>query len=214
LQSTKPVNPQDPILAKIDSYYSAKLAQYGPSPMGVDWNSEESQLLRFKQLATLLPPDVPFSLLDYGCGYGALYRFLKMRGFQVTYTGYDVSLSMIESARRLYGDAIFVAESSRLRGADFLVASGIFNVKMDVETSAWEDYVMHTIDVMNSLASRGFAFNVLTAYADEDRKRSDLYYADPHRFFDLCRRYSQWVAILHDYGLYEFTVLVRKAKNF
>jgi hypothetical protein len=38
-----------------------------------------------------------------------------------------------------------------------------------------------------------------------------LYYADPCAIFDLCkRRYSRNVALLHDYGLYEFTIVVRK----
>jgi hypothetical protein len=38
-----------------------------------------------------------------------------------------------------------------------------------------------------------------------------LYYADPCDLFDLCkRRFSPQVTLLHDYGLYEFTILVRK----
>jgi hypothetical protein len=41
--------------------------------------------------------------------------------------------------------------------------------------------------------------------------RSDLHYADPGRLFDYCkRRFARNVALLHDYGLYEFTLLVRK----
>ena len=41
--------------------------------------------------------------------------------------------------------------------------------------------------------------------------RPDLYYADPCELFDRCkRRYSRNVALLHDYDLYEFTILVRK----
>jgi hypothetical protein len=56
----------------------------------------------------------------------------------------------------------------------------------------------------------GMAFNMLTAYADRERMRTDLYYADPHKYFDLCReRYSRNVALLHDYDLYEFTIGVR-----
>ena len=48
-------------------------------------------------------------------------------------------------------------------------------------------------------------------YADAERKRPDLYYADPLALFDHCkRRYSREVALLHDYGLYEFTMIVRK----
>jgi hypothetical protein len=42
--------------------------------------------------------------------------------------------------------------------------------------------------------------------------REDLYYADPARLFDHCKtRFARNVTLLHDYGLYEFTMLVRKA---
>jgi hypothetical protein len=42
--------------------------------------------------------------------------------------------------------------------------------------------------------------------------RADLYYADPLFFFEHCRqRFSRRVALLHDYPLYEFTILVRLA---
>jgi hypothetical protein len=58
---------------------------------------------------------------------------------------------------------------------------------------------------------KGFAFNALTSYSDPERMKNTLYYADPCRLFDLCKReFSRDVALLHDYGLYEFTILVRK----
>ena len=64
---------------------------------------------------------------------------------------------------------------------------------------------------MNELADRGFSFNFLTKYSDADHMRPDLYYADPGFIFDVCkRRFSRNVAILHDYDLYDFTVVVRK----
>lgn len=65
--------------------------------------------------------------------------------------------------------------------------------------------------MLDQTSRLGFAFNCLTSYFDEDKKRDYLYYADPGIVFDLCkRRYSRNVAVLHDYGLYEFTILVRK----
>ena len=61
-----------------------------------------------------------------------------------------------------------------------------------------------------SLGTKGFAFNMLTSYSDADKMRDDLYYGDPCELFDHCKRsYSRNVALLHDYGLYEFTMLVR-----
>ena len=37
-------------LEEVTAYYSNKLTQYGATPKGVDWNGEESQVLRFEQL--------------------------------------------------------------------------------------------------------------------------------------------------------------------
>ena len=43
--------------------------------------------------------------------------------------------------------------------------------------------------------------------------RNYLDYPEPFVVFDLCkRRWSRHVALLHDYGLYAFTMLVRKAE--
>jgi hypothetical protein len=54
---------------------------------------------------------------------------------------------------------------------------------------------------------------MLTSYSDSGRmaRRPDLYFADPLFYFDYCKRnFSPDIALLHDYGLYDFTVLVRK----
>ena len=68
-----------PILSQVAGYYSATLAEHGASPRGVDWNGEESQVLRFRQLARVIAADGAFTLNDVGCGYGALYDFLEKR---------------------------------------------------------------------------------------------------------------------------------------
>jgi hypothetical protein len=70
-----------------------------------------------------------------------------------------------------------------------------------------------TVDRMARVSGEGFAFNVLTAYADPDRMRADLHYADPREWFDRCaRRFNRLgIGLLQDYGLFEFTVAVRRA---
>jgi len=72
---------------KVGRYYSGRLHEHGASARGVDWNSEESQVLRFVQLARVLPPSGPFSVVDYGCGYGALVDFLERESADFGYQG-------------------------------------------------------------------------------------------------------------------------------
>jgi len=154
--------------------------------------------------------DGSFSLNDFGCGYGALVSYLEDRELDVAYVGFDLSAKMLDHARREYPGVKFVGSAAQLRPADYTVASGVFNVKLDVAPVDWHAYVLETLETIASISVKGFAFNMLTSYSDADKMREDLYYADPREFFDLCkRRYSRNVALLHDYGLYEFTTIVR-----
>ena len=202
------------ILDDVRHYYGDKVSQFGPTPRGADWNSHESQVLRFKQLLKVVRDPGPFSLNDYGCGYGALADYLVDRGYACRYCGYDISKEMINEARKQHGrrsGCRFLTTRSRLSATDYTVASGIFNVRLKVPEDAWSDYVFTTLHDLNRLSKKGFAFNVLTSYADRERMRPDLYYADPGILFDYCKRnFSRFVSLIHDYPLYEFTILVRK----
>jgi SAM-dependent methyltransferase len=201
------------IISSVERYYTGKLREHGPSPRGVDWNSEESQNLRFEQLLRVCPPAGRFSLLDYGCGYGALLDHLGTRAADVDYRGFDISEEMVRAARARHGEGPrcrFSANAADFGPSDYAVASGIFNVALGFAPPEWSRYVSDTLDTLRQLGTRGFAFNMLTSYSDADRMRSDLHYGDPAFYFDLCkRRFSRNVALLHDYDLYEFTLLVR-----
>lgn len=209
------LNERTPInLNAVSEYYSATLAKHGPVAQGADWNGEEGQVLRFAQIAKLLPTEASFSINDLGCGYGALFEYLYPR-FQVSqYTGIDISNSMLDAARAKFsgnGRAEFELGSRPAKIADFSVCSGIFNVLMGHSVDDWKSYVLSTIDSLSDSSRGGFAFNCLTSWSDRDKMRADLFYADPCELFEHCkRRYSRHVALLHDYGLYEFTILVRK----
>lgn len=202
------------LLSDVANYYSEKLAQHGDTAQGVDWNGENGQTLRFEQLLKVVSSQTPFSLNDLGCGYGALLEFLTREYKSFSYIGIDVSAGMIRAAMQRYQacvDARFITASEPDQVADYGVASGIFNVRLSRSDAEWRDYFEATLDVLDKTSRLGFSFNCLTSYSDSDKKRDYLYYADPCMVFDLCkRRYSRNVALLHDYGLYEFTILVRK----
>lgn len=201
------------ILNSVRLYFDEKLETYGATFRGVDWNSSESQNRRFEQLLKVCDPTKGFSINDYGCGYGALVEFMNDRGYTFQYRGYDISERMIAKARELYGrlaSCDFFTDESAFTAADYTVASGIFNVKQQTSEEEWSDYMLHTLGILAKFSKKGFAFNVLTKYSDREFMRSDLYYADPCFLFDYCKKkFSRHISLLHDYGLYEFTIIVR-----
>lgn len=200
------------LLQNVADYYTDKVKTHGATPRGVDWNSEESQFFRFEKLSEVINTKERFSVLDYGCGTGAYLKFLNQKNFNSDFTGFDISEEMIGTSRKLYpGNAENFTTSYGTRKFDYVVSSGIFNVRLQHSESEWKEYIINTLDKFNEASVKGFSFNALTLYSDADKRRQDLYYADPLFFFDLCKKkYSRFVTLIHDYPLYEFTMLVRK----
>jgi SAM-dependent methyltransferase len=204
---------QSSILRKVASYYASKLDLYGPTSLGVDWKDTESHERRHRQFLRLLDGSPNASIIDIGCGFGDFFRFLRAMGHHGRFVGYDIAPSMIAKAREIHGEADdrewrVGAEPTEI--VDFAIASGIFNVRGDVSDEAWTHYVKQTVAMLARAGSRGFAFNMLSMSSDPDRRRPDLFYADPAEMLAYClSHYGRSVALLQDYGLYEFTIMVR-----
>jgi SAM-dependent methyltransferase len=207
---------QAQILYKVAEYYSAKLGQHGATSQGVDWNGLDSHQTRHRQFLRLLAESPDASVIDLGCGFGDFLRFLRLECHRGHFIGYDIAPAMVAKARELHGesdDREWHVGGEPVGPADFAIASGIFNVKGNVDDEDWRDYVHRTIDVLARAGRRGFGFNMLSLSSDADRRRPNLFYADPAQILAHClSRYGRSVALLQDYGLYEFTVLVRHAR--
>jgi len=201
-------------LEQVKTYFDKRIQEHGASPRGSDWNGEESQNTRFDQVLKVIEGNAPFSLLDYGCGYGALADYMETKGFTAQYIGFDILESAIEIARKTHENkawCTFAFDKASLQACDYTVSSGIFNFRANNSFEAWTEHILATLSDFNQLSRSGFSSNFLTKYSDADKMRPDLYYADPLFFFDYCKRnFAKNVAILHDYRLYDFTIIVRK----
>ena len=201
-------------LDKVKNYFTEKLNEYNATYRGVDWPTVESQEIRFSQLLRVIDADKRYSLLDFGSGYGAIYDYLVRLGHKLYYVGYDIVEPMIAKGYELHLDdpnCWFTSDIHEVPVVDYVVVSGAFNMKLDADFDTWTQIVIKALNQMNAHTAKGIAFNMLTKYSDADRMRQDLYYGDPGFFFDYCKRnFSRNVALLHDYNLYDFTILVRK----
>lgn len=204
-------------LVDVADYYSDKLLTYGDEPLGVDWNGPEGQILRFDQLMKIFKASSlssSFTVNDLGCGYGAFLDYMLEKSLQPTYYGYDISQKMIEAAKLRHANvanSYFYLSSKPDLSSDYTIASGIFNVRLNSSEDDWWVYVMGVLDEMFNASQIGFAFNFLTTYSDVEKRRNHLFYANPSHVFDFCKlRYSRNVALLHNYDLYEFTILVHR----
>jgi len=202
------------MLKKNIDYYSSLLDKHGASPEGVGWNGQAAQEIRFSQLCHLVRLD-SFSVNDLGCGTGDLANYLRANYKSVDYTGYDVIPKMIATAKARFKESNtrfkLICSGDAMQEADYTLASGIFNLKFNQTETEWREFILSSLRTMDRSSRYGFAFNALTQYSDQLMMKRDLFYADPLWLFDFCKKnFSRNVALLHDYNIYDFTILVRK----
>jgi SAM-dependent methyltransferase len=199
------------------AYYSEKLKQHGATARGVDWPSAASQYLRFAQLLKVCDFSRPFSINDFGCGYGALLEYFEFRspGVAIDYHGVDISPPMIEAAQTIWrhrGSARFSIGSECPDVADYSIASGVFNIKLDWPVEAWEAYIESILLGLRAKSRLGFGVNFMLPL-DEPSDQQSLYRTQADRWIDFLEVLGCSTEQVSDYGLREFTLLARIPPN-
>lgn len=198
----------------IDRYYSGKIMAYGATPLGVAWPCQPTQELRFVQLLRVCESEMSFSLNDLGCGYGALLAFLakRHRRKKIDYLGVDLSAQMIKEAHSLWGKQLatkFLVANTCPRVADYSLASGIFNVKLNQSEALWTHFVETTLMTLRATSRRGFAVNFLAPLAEGETTQTELYRTPSRVWQSYCEKnFQARVEVLQGYGMREFTLLV------
>jgi SAM-dependent methyltransferase len=207
------------LFSSVNSYYTCKVSRYGATPLGVDWTCLATQELRFIELLKLCNFSGTFSLDDLGCGYGALFAYLKTHHLlsRVDYLGIDLSGAMVHRAKRLWrdGDEIkFILGYRSPRVADYSVASGIFNVMLDQPVDRWERFIRMMLTAMAATSRHGFAVNFMAPQPPGGGYSNIIYRSHPEPWIDFCQQeLGLSVELLANYGLQEYTMLLRKPSS-
>mgnify|MGYP001422750428 CR=1 FL=1 len=206
----------DKVFGKITRLYEDNLESHGFQSKAVGWNTAECQDLRFFKLSSLVSPDEKdLTVNDYGCGYGSQLIYLNSNGYDVSsYNGYDLSSDMLSGATEQLADyeetEISLTQSDVIHHtADYTFVSGTFNVRFDATDDEWGHFIESKLKEIDKYSVKGFGFNLLSTYVDW--REPHLFYGDPTYWFDYCKKnFSTRVSLLHDYPLYEWTIIVRK----
>lgn len=198
------------IKQEVIRHYECCLINNTDQAQQVGWKDKKSQFLRFQILSEIADLNNK-SILDVGCGLGEFYNYLNLHRINVKYHGIDLSDKFIEKAKSLYPDGHF--EQSDIltkynKKFDYIISSGIFNVKNDLTMSYFTIYIKKTIKKMYDLCIQGVAFNMITTYVDF--KVDSLYYSDPCKVFKFCKKITPYVVLRHDYPLFEYTIYLFK----
>ena len=154
-------------------------------------------------------------LLDYGCGPALLIDYLEANDLMgnVEYTGLDSSPLMLDHARRRWPNYRFILADNELNLSadtfDFVIICGVFTVKFFDTYEIYLDLVQTTLEKIWGCCESRFSFNVMSKHVDWER--DDLFHLALHDMMSFCKsKLSRHISVRADYGLWEFSVTVRK----
>jgi len=195
------------------SFYNFHLKKFGDRPEALRW-TPQGQLKRYHTLAEIAPAAELNSstVLDYGCGTGDFYRFLKRRGIHVRYTGVDINENFISLARQKYPECAFRvmdADEGAFEGYfDYIFICGVFNLQVPGVAEDMKNALVRLFKHCN----RGLALNALSSHAPI--RDHELHLTSPEEMLKFAiENLSPAVALRHDRVPNDFTLFIYTSHN-
>lgn len=193
--------------------YQRKFARFGVDPRSVQWKSLGASHQRFRQFWA----EIDFnhrSVLDVGCGFGELARFLNKRYQGVEYTGVDIVPEFIAQARKRFPQNKFLIRDLLNHPLpekyDVVLASGVINSNVKNNLA----YRKQAIKILFQHARQVMAFNMLGSHPQPKTiKNSNIYYADSLVILEYCLTLTRRVLLRHHYHPKDFTIFMYPAKH-
>jgi SAM-dependent methyltransferase len=195
------------------SFYNFHLKKFGDRPEALRW-TPQGQLRRYHTLAGIAPAEElnNSTVLDYGCGTGDFYRFLKRRGINVKYTGVDINENFIKLAKGKYPECTFKvmnADDDPLEGYfDYIFICGVFNLLVP----GVQDDLRNALVTLFRHCNKGLALNALSSHTPV--KDLELNFTSPEETVKFAiENLSPSVALRHDRIPNDFTLYIYTAYN-
>jgi 2-polyprenyl-3-methyl-5-hydroxy-6-metoxy-1,4-benzoquinol methylase len=192
------------------SFFDKNLMLHGDRPEAVRWSST-GQILHYQSMLDI--GDINGKkILDFGCGKGDFYQFLKDKDIHVEYHGYDINEKLIALAEQKYPEAdfrVFDIDKDKLNeDFDYIFLCGVFNLKVE----GLDEIIKNTLLKLFKHCRIGLAFNALSSHNPE--KDFELHYTSPEDMFSFSvKNLSPYVSIRHDRMNYDFTLFVYRETN-
>ncbi len=206
----------------IAHFYEACLDKHGATPQGVDWPNQADNEKRFEVMLNLMcreAKNATISLLDLGCGYGAMADYLikNKKSANILYNGIDISPKMIGKATELFPDQSFstrdiLQNPLPVESVDYVIMNGVLTEKRSLTWDEMKNFAQRIIKAAFDTCRKGIAFNVMSQQVDWCGLQLFHWSFDEVAAF-LFKSCSRHVVFRSDYGLYEYTVYAYKVPN-
>jgi len=199
---------------KLAEHYDKCFQEHGDSNLGVDWPNYQDTLIRHEVMLELIK-EQDCSLLDFGCGLGHFFEYIKSTTLlpHIKYSGLDISKGFCDTCKAKYPYLDFycldILQEDNLPNFDYIVCNGTFTEKRDLTQEEMMEFFTSALIKLWNKCDKGIAFNLMSKHVDWER--DDLFHVslDELGWF-LKNNLSRNFVIRNDYKLYEYTAYVYK----
>ena len=204
----------------LQEHYESCVIKHGSNAKGMDWPSPEDLSKRFQVLTEIMEfsseSNKQVDVLDLGCGVGLLIDYMAEVGTisKIKYYGLDRSPIMIDLATKRHPEFTFgvcdiLIDKLPDNSTDYIIMNGLFTEKRELTFDQMFSFFISMISEAFRVARKGISFNVMSSHVDW--QRNDLFHVELDRLVShLIKQCSRNIVIRMDYGLYEYTVYVKK----
>jgi len=177
-------------------FYNRHLKDFGDAPQAVRW-TPEGQRRRYETLLKIAGDFSGKKILDFGCGKGDLYEFIKERDISINYCGIDVNENLIKLAKSKYPETEFIAvdleESEFERVFDVIFICGVFNLRI----AGIEESMKNVLKKLFRLCKEALHVNFLSYYIAQ--RNVELFYVKPEEIMKFAiTELSRSVTLRHE----------------
>ena len=203
---------------KVQDFYSGLTMRYGDSAEANAF-SRDAQEFRWDKILEMYrsvqQEDEKCSVLDFGCGTGDLYEYMKsnLKG-EFFYTGIDIVPEMIQIAQAKipeYDGEVYckdVVADGLDDEFDWIFINGIFNMNISNEKEAVVN-MKRILRLSFECCRKGIIFNFISKYVNWVDK--EMNYFDPFFVAQFCvENLSRKIRLEHHYNKCDVCIMVLK----
>ena len=194
-------------LTKIKTFYDNNCEKFQDSIKAVGWSSKKDQYLRFSKLLQNI--DINKKSIRFRLWFCDLILLKNIIKKKFSYTGIDLSEKILSYSKSFHNkkNINFICGdfySLNLIKHDIVLSSGSMSLNLNLKTKHLENMIEKMIANSNYCV----VMNFMSSYSDYQLKKNQHF--SPEKVFNISKKFSKKVNIIHDYNLYEFTVQIFK----
>ena len=195
---------------KMINAYKQSFKEFGTSPSSL-LIPKGRQELRFKSFLPYIKKNS--TLLDFGCGFSDLAKFLEKEKFNIEYYGCDLIEEFLEISKNKHPQYTFFKDLSSIEKSgkifDTIICAGAFNFLYCNDEKEHFEYIKNILLKLFSLSKINLIVDFQTEFVDF--KVSNSYHQNISTVINfIIKNLSRRFSIDHSYMPYEYNVNIMK----